>query len=138
MYLLFVRPYQNWNHVILDTLLFAGAETPTPLLLRITTMVVLGVFWLHFCRQNFVAAFHTKVAIHSLSLSPLSSCHVSKVKQQSNSCPTRKEGVLPELQCPSELELSNHTREPSPHVLHVPLLFGKDTFIYMHVCICFD
>jgi hypothetical protein len=27
--LLFTRPSQNWNHAILDTLLFASEKTPT-------------------------------------------------------------------------------------------------------------
>jgi hypothetical protein len=48
-----------------------------------------------------------------------------------------KEGVLPELPCPRQLELSNHTRESSLRVLQVPLLFGKHHFIYMHVLVCF-
>jgi hypothetical protein len=48
-----------------------------------------------------------------------------------------KEGVLPELPCPHQPELSNHTREPSLCVLQVPLLFGKHPLIYMHVCIFF-
>jgi hypothetical protein len=68
---------------------------------------------------------------------PLGSNHVSKLKQQSNGCLTRKEGVLPKLSCPHQLEPSNHTREPSPRVLQVPLLFGKHPFIYMHVLVCF-
>jgi hypothetical protein len=53
--------------------------TSRPLLLRITTIVIPGVFWCHFCCQNFVAKRHTKVVIHSLSLR----CHVSKLKQPS-------------------------------------------------------
>jgi hypothetical protein len=35
--------------------------------------------------------------------------------------PTHKEGVLPELPCPHQLEPSNHTREPSLRVLYVPI-----------------
>jgi hypothetical protein len=44
---------------------------------------------------------------------------------------------LPELPCPRQLEPSNHTEEPSPCVLQVPLLFGKHPLIYMHVLVCF-
>jgi hypothetical protein len=68
---------------------------------------------------------------------PLGNNLVSKLKQQSNGHPKRKEGVLSELPCPRQLELSNHTREPSPHVLQVPLIFGKLTLIYLHVYVCF-
>jgi hypothetical protein len=46
-----------------------GDISSRPLLLRITTMVILGVFWHYFFRQNFVVGRHTNVAIHSLSLS---------------------------------------------------------------------
>jgi hypothetical protein len=49
----------------------------------------------------------------------------------------RKEGVLSELSCHRQLELSNHTREPSPHVLQVSLVFGKHPLIYMHILVCF-
>jgi hypothetical protein len=74
----------------------------------------------------------------SLSLYlPLGSNHVLKLKQQSNDHPTHKEDVLPELTCSRQLEQSNHTREPSPRILQVPLLFGKHPFIYMHVLVCF-
>jgi hypothetical protein len=47
----------------------SGNISSRPLLLRITSMVIPRVFWCHFCRKNFVAGRHTKVAIHSLSLS---------------------------------------------------------------------
>jgi hypothetical protein len=61
----------------------------------------------------------------------------AKLKQQSNGRPTCKEGVLPELPCPRQLEPCNHTREPSSRVLHVPLLFGKHSLICMvSVCRC--
>jgi hypothetical protein len=43
-----------------------GDITSHSLLLRITAMVIFGLFW----RQNFVVGRHTKVAVHSLSLSP--------------------------------------------------------------------
>jgi hypothetical protein len=68
---------------------------------------------------------------------PLGSSHVSKLKQQSNGRPMHKEGVLPKLPCPHQLEPSNHTGEPSPCVLQVLLLFGKHPLIYMHVLVCF-
>jgi hypothetical protein len=45
------------------------------------------------------------------------------------------EGVLSELPCSRQLEPSNQTREPSPCVLHVRLLFGKHPLIYMHVLV---
>jgi hypothetical protein len=97
-----------------------------------------GLFLHHFLLPNFLPGRHTKVVIHSISLSlPLGSSHVSKLKQQSKDHPTHKEGVLPELPCPRQLEPSHHTREPSPRVLHVPLLFDKHHFIYMHVLVCF-
>jgi hypothetical protein len=106
-------------------------------------MVTPEVFW---CRQNFVDGLDTKVVIHSASLSlPLSlslflslldSYHVSKLKQQRNGPPTCKESVLPELSYPCQLEPSNQTRESSPRVLQVPLLFGKNHFI--HVCVYFS
>jgi hypothetical protein len=41
-----------------------------------------------------------------------------------------KEGVLPKLSCPHQLEPSNHTSEHSPRVLQVPLLFGKCPMFY--------
>jgi hypothetical protein len=50
----------------------------------------------------------------------------------------RKEGILPELPCPHQLEPSNHTGEPSPRVLQVPLLFRKHSLIYMHVLVCYE
>jgi hypothetical protein len=68
---------------------------------------------------------------------PLDNSHISKLKQQSNDYPTRKEGVLPELSCPLQLESSNNTGEHSPCVLKVPLLFGKHPLIYMHILVCF-
>jgi hypothetical protein len=96
-----------------------------------------GLFWRHFLLSNILAGCYTKVAIHFVSLSlPLGSSHISKRKQQSNDHPMRKEGVLPELPCPHQLEPSNHTREPSPLILQVPLLLGKDPLIYMHVLVC--
>jgi hypothetical protein len=44
---------------------------------------------------------------------------------------------LPKLTCRHQLEPSNHIGEPSPHILQVPLLFGKRPLIYMHVLVCF-
>jgi hypothetical protein len=100
-----------------------------------------GLFWHHFLASNILSGRHTKVAIHSISLCSLrlsiGSSHVSKLKQQTNGHPTWKDGVLPQLPCPHQLEPSKHTREPSPRVLQVPLLFGKHPFIYMHVLVCF-
>jgi hypothetical protein len=66
-----------------------GDITSHSLLLRITAMVIFGLFW----RQNFVVGRHTKVVVHSLSLSLLGSCHISKLKQQSDDHPMRKESV---------------------------------------------
>jgi hypothetical protein len=68
---------------------------------------------------------------------PLGSIHVSKLKQQSNGRPTRKESVLPELPYPRQLEPTNHTREPSPRALPMPLLFGKYHLIYMYILVYF-
>jgi hypothetical protein len=88
-----------------------------------------------------LAERHTKVAIHSVSLSlplsPLRQQPCLKAQTQSNDRPTCKKVVLPELPCPCQLEPSNHTREHSLHVLQVPLLFGKHRFIYMHVLVSF-
>jgi hypothetical protein len=94
-----------------------------------------------FCCQTFwLGAIQKQPSILSPSPSlylPLGSSHVSKLKQQSNDHPICKKGVLPELPCPHQPEPSNHTREPSPCVLQVSLLFGKHPFIYMHVLVCF-
>jgi hypothetical protein len=96
---------------------------------------------LPFLPPKFLAGRHTIVAIHSIPSPslylPLGSNHVSKLKQKSNGHSTCKEGVLPRLTCPRQLEPSNYTREPSTRVLQVPLLFSKHPLIYMHVCICF-
>jgi hypothetical protein len=99
-------------------------------------MVISRMFW----HQNFMAGCHTKVAINYLSLSPslLGSYHVSKLKQQRDDHPMRKESLLPELPCTCQLKPSNHIRESSPRVLQVPLFFGKHHFKYMHVCVCFS
>jgi hypothetical protein len=101
----------------------------------------LDCFGAIFCHQTFwLGAIQKWPSILSPSPSlclPLGSSHVSKLKQQSNGRPTCKEGVLAELPCPRQLEPSNHTREPSPRVLYVPLLFGKHHLIYMHVLVCF-
>jgi hypothetical protein len=70
----------------------------------------------------------------SLSLSPSTlGSYVSKLKQQSNDYPTRKESVLYEFSYPRQLEPNNHTSEPSSCVLQVPLIFGKHHFI--HTCL---
>jgi hypothetical protein len=107
-----------------------GDVSSSPLQLRIITMVILGVFWHYFLPPKFCGrAPHKSSHPFSRSLSHLRQlpCLKSQI--------TRK--VLPELPCPHELEPSNHSREPSPCVLQVSLLFGKHPFIYMHVCICF-
>jgi hypothetical protein len=97
-----------------------GDITSCPLLLRNTAMVI-PVFWRYLLPPHVLAEHHIKVVIHShspsLPPSPLGCCHVSKLQQQSNGHPTRKESVWLELPCPSQLEPSNQTREPSPHVL---------------------
>jgi hypothetical protein len=48
-----------------------------------------------------------------------------------------RERVLPELQCPHQLEPSNHIGEPSLGILQELQLFGKHPLIYMHVLVCF-
>jgi hypothetical protein len=105
--------------------------------------LLLGLFWRYFLPSNNLAGRPYKSS-HPFCLPlppslylPLGSNHISKFKQQSNGHPTRKEGVLPKLSCPCQLEPSNHIGEPSPRVLHVPLLFGKYPLIYMHILVCF-
>jgi hypothetical protein len=116
----------------------SGDVSSRPLLQRITTIVIPGVFWRYFFPPKFCGWAPHKSS-HPFSLSPpIGSYHVSKFKQQSDDRPTCKEGVLPELPCPRQLEPSNHKREPSLRVVQVPLLFGKHPFIYMHVCIWFS
>jgi hypothetical protein len=99
----------------------------------------LDCFGAIFCHQTFcLGTTQKQPSILSPSLClPLGSSHVSKLKQHCNGRHTHKEGVLLELPCSYQLEPSNHTKEPSPCVLQVPLLFGKHPFIYMHVLICF-
>jgi hypothetical protein len=101
----------------------------------------LDCFGAIFYRQTFwLSAIQKKLSILSPSPSlclPLGSSHISKLKQQRNGHPTCKESVLPELPCHCEWESSNYTREPSPRVLQVLLLFGKLPLIYMHVLVCF-
>jgi hypothetical protein len=100
-----------------------------------------GLFWSHFLPPNFLAGRHTKVAIHSialsLALSPLRQQPCLKAQTTVQQPSHVQGGVLPELPCPHQLELSNHTRESSPCVLQVPLLFSKHPLIYMHVLVCF-
>jgi hypothetical protein len=92
------------------------------------------VLLLFFSAQIFGWAPHK--SSHSFSL-PLGSSTVSKLKQYSNGHPMCKEDVLPKLSFPCLLEPSNHTREHSPCVLQVLLLFIKHPLIYMHVYVCF-
>jgi hypothetical protein len=90
---------------------------------------------------NFLAKRHTKVAIHSVSLSlPLSTlsqqpCLKAQPQEQ---WPSHAQGG-----CITRIAMSSPTETEQPHkrtfiVCYTsPLLFGKHPFIYMHVLVCF-
>jgi hypothetical protein len=104
-----------------------GDISSCPLLLRITTMSITRVFWCHFLPPNFCGwPPHKSSHPFSLPLSPLGSCHVSKVQQSSHA----QGGCIVWIIISASTEPSNHTRGPSPRVLQVPLLFGRHPFYH--------
>jgi hypothetical protein len=96
-----------------------GDLSSHPLILRIRAMVISGVLWCYFLPTKFCGCAPHK-SRHpfspSLPLSPLRQLSCLKAQTIEQWPSHTKESVLPELPCPHQLEPSNHTREPSPHI----------------------
>jgi hypothetical protein len=100
-----------------------------------------GLFWHHFLPPNFLAGCHTKVTIHSISLSlPLSPLRLQPYlkAQTTEQWPSQEQGG-----CIAQIAMFSPTGTEQPHKRTLTACstsapnFSKHPFIYMHVLVCF-
>jgi hypothetical protein len=98
-----------------------------------------GLFWRHLLLSNFLVGHHTKVVIHSVSLSlPL-----SPLRWQSYLKAQTTEQWPSHVQGGYRIVMSSLTGTEQPHKRTFPgystsaPTFSKHPFIYMHVLVCF-